>query len=86
MRKIKIKRKESTERVGSARSGAKSGVGVVKAGETTKLSPGGGPVHVIPTKMIKMQNNEVSSNRFKETKQTVVGGSSEKQNPTRLKI
>ena len=54
MRKIKIKRKESTERIGSARSGIKSGTGTVKIGESTKLSPGGGPVQVIPTKMIKM--------------------------------
>ena len=84
MRKIKIKRKESTDRVGSARSGAKSGLGY--PAESKKLSPGGGQIQVIPTKLVKLQKDEMSSGRFKETKNAVISGSGEKQTPGKLKI
>ena len=59
---------------------------VLASSDGKKLSPGGGQVKVIPTNMIKMQNTVTSSGLFKESKQTILGGSSEKQNQTRLKV
>ena len=58
---------------------------VLAQSDGKKLSPGGGQVKVISSKMIKMQNTETSSGLFKESKQTVLGGSSEKSQ-TRLKV
>ena len=58
---------------------------VLAQSDGKKLSPGEGQVKVIPSKMIKMQNTETSSGLFKESKQTILGGSSEKSQ-TRFKV